>query len=99
MTQSIETEREQLLKDGFVIRRGMIPPEELTELQEAVEVRVEEVKARAIRERKPDEPEGGFWEATGQPRVGWSADMDDPASVRVMRWALGDPMEYSRQMF
>ena len=71
----MNAERDQLLKDGFLIRRGMIEAEALEALRQAVETRVDEAKSRANRERKPHEPEGGFWETIGQPRVSWTPDL------------------------
>ena len=61
--------RDQFLEDGFVILRGVIPPQELDGLRRAYEELVERQKVIWARERGPDDPPGGVWETHAQPRL------------------------------
>ncbi len=61
--------RDQFLEDGFVILRGVIPPQQLEGLRRAHEVLVERQKEIWARERGPDDPPGGVWETHAQPRL------------------------------
>ncbi|MCZ6677586.1 MAG: phytanoyl-CoA dioxygenase family protein [Candidatus Poribacteria bacterium] len=60
---------QQLLDDGYIILRQVIPPKQLDELRDSFEVLVERQKTVWARERKPDDPPGGAWETSAQPRV------------------------------
>ena len=59
----------QLLGDGFVILRQVIPPEQLEELRGGFEVLVERQKAVWADEARPGDPPGGNWETHPQPRL------------------------------
>ena len=61
--------RDQFLEEGFVILRGVIPPQELEGLRRAYELLVERQKEIWARERGPDDPAGGIWETHAQPRL------------------------------
>ncbi|MDE0504301.1 MAG: hypothetical protein OXI86_09505, partial [Candidatus Poribacteria bacterium] len=60
---------QQLLDDGFIILRQLIPPERLDALRTSFEILVDRQRAVWRRERKPDDPPGGTWETAAQPRV------------------------------
>ena len=61
--------RDQFLEEGYVILRQVIPPEQLGSLRRAYELLVERQKAIWARERGPDDPPGGVWESSSQPRL------------------------------
>ena len=65
--------RDQFLEDGYVILRGVIPPQQLEGLRRAHEVLVERQKEIWARERGPDDPPGGVWETHAQPRLNLGA--------------------------
>ena len=65
----MEFNRDQFLEDGYVILRGVIPPQELDGLRRAYEELVERQKVIWARERGPDDPPGGVWETHAQPRL------------------------------
>ncbi len=82
--------RAQLMEQGFCICRGMIGGQQMADLRQAVEERVEQMQAESVQNRKLDEPEGGAWETSGQPRVGWSPDLEGDAAAHFLEFALGD---------
>ena len=91
--------REQLVRDGYLIVRDMIEPDELPALRESIEVMVEIQKAASARDRKPDEPEGGYWMDAPQPRIGFEPEMTDPRIARPMEFVLGEKtLEFSRRL-
>ncbi len=61
--------RDQFLEEGYVILRGVIPPQQLADLRRAYELLVERQKEIWARERGPDDPPGGVWETHAQPRL------------------------------
>ena len=63
----MHVDRRQLLDDGYIVLRQVIPPEQLESLRASFEVLVERQKAIWTRERKPDAPPGGVWETDAQP--------------------------------
>ena len=65
----MHVDRDRFLEEGYLIVRDIVPAEELDALREAFEILVEYQKAIWVRERKPDEPPGGQWEAHRQPRL------------------------------
>ena len=65
--------RDQFLEEGYVILRGVIPPQQLADLRRAYELLVERQKEIWARERGPDDPPGGVWETNAQPRLNLGA--------------------------
>ena len=65
----MEVDREQFLKDGFLIVRDLIPPEELESVRDAYEIMVDRQRAIWRKERATDAPPGG----AGRPEYsrGW----------------------------
>ena len=55
----MKVNQQQLLDDGFIILREVVPPEELDELRTGFEVLVERQKEIWARERQPGDPPGG----------------------------------------
>ena len=74
---------QQLLDDGYVIIRECIPPEQLDQLRHSFEVLVGRQKAIWARDRKPDDPPGGVWETSAQPRVFFNEVVDEKTANAV----------------
>ena len=79
----MKVNQQQLLDDGFIILREVVPPAQLDDLRASVEVLVDRQKALAIRDRKPDEPPGGVWEVSAQPRVTIDTVVDEATANTV----------------
>ena len=91
----MEFSRDQFLEDGYVILRGVIPPQELEGLRRAHEVLVERQKEIWARERGPDDPPGGVWETHAQPRLnlGALADQIDALTIGAVEIWLHENMQ------
>ncbi len=87
--------RDQFLEEGYVILRGVIPPQQLEGLQRAHEVLVERQKEIWARERGPDDPPGGVWETHAQPRLnlGALADQIDAQTIGAVEIWLHENMQ------
>lgn len=68
--------RDQFLEEGYVILRNVIPPDRLTELRHAHEILVERQRVIWARQREANDPPGGIWETSPQPRLNLSALAD-----------------------
>ena len=91
----MEFNRDQFLEDGYVILRGVIPPQQLEGLRRAHEVLVERQKEIWARERGPDDPPGGVWETHAQPRLnlGALADQIDALTIGAVEIWLHENMQ------
>lgn len=65
----MKVDRQQFLEDGYIILRNVIPPADLDKMRSGVETLVDRQRAIWARDRKPNEPAGGQWDLTAQPRV------------------------------
>ena len=65
----MKIDRNQFLEEGYVILRNVIPADELEALRASYEILVERQKVIWAQERNPDDPPGGVWEASAQPRL------------------------------
>lgn len=65
----MKIDRDRFLEEGYVVLRNVIPVEELDALRASYEILVERQKAIWAQERKPDDPPGGVWETSAQPRL------------------------------
>ena len=65
----MKIDRSQFLEEGYVVLRNVIPADELDALRASYEILVERQKTIWARERKPDEPPGGAWATSRQPRL------------------------------
>ena len=59
----------QFKKDGFIVLRGVVPPQRLEDLRRVVEVMVDRQKAASAAQRKEGDPIGGAWYSSSQARV------------------------------
>lgn len=90
-------QRARLLRDGYVIVRGVVPPEELEDTRRIFEILVDRQRRVWARDRGPRDPPGGAWETSAQPRLasfdGLVESGDEAATVELL---LGRPLEVSR---
>ena len=62
-------DRERFMRDGYVILRDVLQPDEVMELRESYERLYPKQKAIWRDERGPDDPPGGRFETARQPRI------------------------------
>ena len=89
---------QQLLDDGFVILREVIPPDQLEELRASFEVLVERQKSIWSSQRKPDDPPGGVWENSAQPRLVFNTVVDEATANTVEFCLHENTLGVSRQL-
>ena len=65
----MSTTRDEFLECGYIVRRQLIRPDQLEALRQSYEILVERQKAVWARQRGPDDPPGGRWEVSSQPRL------------------------------
>ena len=65
----MKVSRDQLIEDGYIILREVVPPKLLEGLRASAEKMVERQRAIWARERGPADPPGGAWETAPQPRL------------------------------
>ncbi len=88
----------QLLDDGFIILRQVIPPDRLDALRATFEKLVDRQRAIWKRDRKPDDPPDGSWETSAQPRVFFNEVVDEKTAEAV-DFCLGEnTLGVSRQL-
>ena len=66
----------QLFEDGYIVLRGVVPPDWLDPLRCSFERMVDRQKEISARESKPDDPPGGQWAASPQPRLHFESLVD-----------------------
>lgn len=84
--------RTQFLEEGYLVLREVVPPEELNALRESYEFLVSRQREIWAKERAPDEPPGGVWENSAQPRLHLSREplaslVDEKTASAVEIWA------------
>ncbi len=84
--------RTQFLEEGYLVLREVVPPEELAALRESYELLVSRQREIWAKERAPDEPPGGVWENSPQPRLLLSREplaslVDEKTANAVEIWA------------
>ena len=79
----------QLIEDGFLVLRGVVPPDWLGPLRDSFERMVERQKEIWARERGPGDPPGGQWELSPQPRLYFDALVDED-TANTMAFCLHD---------
>ena len=68
MNSGIRVDPQQMLDDGYIVLRNVIPPGSLPELRASFEALVERQKAVWEEERRRDKLPGSVWETAPQPR-------------------------------
>ncbi len=81
---------QDLIDDGFIIRREVIPPGEIEDLRSAFETLVDRQREVWINEREPDDPPGGQWEIGAQPRLVRFEQFIDAGTAKTVEFCLGE---------
>ena len=85
----MQVNRDQFLEEGFVVLRNVIPPDQLDDVRAACEKMLDRQRAIWTRDRKADEPPGGTWETSGQPRLNIHnlvAEIDRETALSIEIW-------------
>ncbi len=85
----INASRDEFLEQGFIILRQVIPPDQLEALRRSHETLVERQRLVWTRERDPDDPPGGQWETSNQPRLAidqMGAEHDESTANTIELW-------------
>ena len=72
----MEIDARAFRENGFVVLRDVVPPAQLASLRDCFEALVEKQKEIWARQRKPDDPPGGVWETSPQPRLSFNQLID-----------------------
>jgi len=72
----MKVDPQQLLNDGYIILREVVPRDELQNLRDTFEALVDRQKEIWRAERNPDDPLGGVYETAVQPRVFFNEVVD-----------------------
>ena len=72
----MHVDRDRFLEEGYLILRNVIPPDELDELRASYEIMVERQREIWARERNTDDPPGGAWDTSAQPRLNLDSLVD-----------------------
>lgn len=72
----MQVNREQFMEQGYLILPDVIPPDRLDRVRQAVEGMVVRRQETSRQQRTPDQPPGGWWEASAQPRLSFDRDVD-----------------------
>ena len=83
----MEVSSAQLLENGYIILPQVIPPKHLDSLRHSFEILVERQKIVWAAERNPEDPPGGVWETSAQPRVFFN-EMVDQATDNTVQFCL-----------
>ena len=103
----MQVNRDRFLEEGYLIVRGAIPPDQLESVRVAYEPMVERQKTIWAQERGPEDPPGGVWELSAQPRLNISGMIDHldaetikkdrrDLAVRKYPWRKLGPVERTR---
>ncbi|MBI1924624.1 phytanoyl-CoA dioxygenase family protein [Candidatus Poribacteria bacterium] len=82
-TTIMQVNRQQLMEEGYNILRNVVPKERLEPLRRSIEQMVNRRKEISIQRRLPNEPPGGAWEASAQPRLKFDTDCDQESAFAI----------------
>lgn len=90
----MKVDRGRFLEEGYLVVRNVVPPDQLEAVRASYEGLVDKQRALWAAQRKPDDPPGGAWETSPQPRLGLSRpplvhQLDAQAVPAVEAW-LGE---------
>ncbi len=66
----MKIDRARFLEEGYIILRGVVPPDQLETVRASYETLVKKQKTIWAANRGPEDPPGGVWETSRQPRLG-----------------------------
>ena len=79
----MQVDRKHFKEEGYNILRNVVPPEQLQQMRDGIEHMVNRRKEVSAQKRMPNEPPGGAWEASGQPRLQFYADCDAESAFTI----------------
>jgi ectoine hydroxylase-related dioxygenase (phytanoyl-CoA dioxygenase family) len=79
----MQVDRKYFKEEGYNILRNVVPPEQLQQMRDGIEHMVNRRKEVSAQKRMPNEPPGGAWEASGQPRLQFYADCDAESAFTI----------------
>ncbi|MDA0335172.1 MAG: phytanoyl-CoA dioxygenase family protein [bacterium] len=91
--------RNALLRDGFVIVRGAVAADALEPTQQIFEELVNRQRLVWSRQRGADDPPGGVWETSAQPRLAsFDGLVESRQQALAVELLLGQPLQTSRRI-
>ena len=84
--------RAQLMRDGYLVKRDVIPPDQLASLRVTFETLLERQKAVWRRDRAPEDPPGGLWDTAPQPRLGNTETFIDADTAEAVELWVSEPI-------
>ena len=90
----MRVDRDRFLEEGYLVVQEVVPPDQLDEVRAAYEILVDRQRETWVSQRKPDDPPGGAWETSAQPRLALSGEelsdaIDGRTAAAVEMW-LGE---------
>ncbi len=85
-----EVDRAKFLRDGYLILRGIVPPNELAPLRASYETLLDRQRKIWADERGPDDPPGGQWDTVAQPRIMHTENLVDADTAGAVELWLSD---------
>ncbi len=82
-SSGIQVDPQQMLDDGYIVLRNVIPPALLPQLRASFEALVERQKAIWEEERRRDNLPGSVWETAPQPRLFFNNNVDEATADTV----------------
>ncbi len=97
----MRVDRGQFMDQGFLVLRNLIPPDRLAAMRASCETMLERQKLNWARERGPDDPPGGEYETSRQPRVTLARPgLIDAKTANVVEgfWVADETLEIASQL-
>ena len=94
----MKIDSKQFLNDGYAIIPECIPPDMLDQLRGSFATLVERQKAIWACEAQPDDPPGGVWETSAQPRLSYDQVVDEATADTIDFTLHANTMGVSRQL-
>lgn len=85
----MEVDPQFFRQNGYVILRNVVPPEQLSGLRDCFETLVEKQRRIWAEKRRPEDPPGGVWETSAQPRLLFN-EVIDPQTAAAAEFCLHD---------
>ena len=82
-------DRDRFMEAGYLILPQVVPPDQLQEMRRHIEAMVQGRQELSRQLRTPDQPAGGAWEESGQPRLNMQQDCD-AHSAPAVEFLLGE---------
>ena len=97
----MQVNRDQFMDQGFLVIKNVVPQSKLKAMRNSCEAILERQKIAWARDRQPDDPPGGVWETSLQPRVRMERPgMIDNESVNVIEdfWVAEETLDTASRL-